>query len=81
VRGEYVTAKRGTKEPNTIGLYDMSGNVSEMTCDTIPEGDGIYVKGGACYSSKDALKIDAESQLLFGVKGIRCGFRLVREDR
>lgn len=79
VSGEYVPAKRGIKEPNRIGIYDMSGNVSEMTCDTIAEGDGVYVKGGTCYSPKDALKIDAESQLLFGVKGIRCGFRLVRE--
>lgn len=81
VRGEYVPAKRGIKEPNRIGLYDMSGNVSEMTCDTIAEGDGVYVKGGTCYSTKDALKIDAESQILFGVKGNRCGFRLVREEK
>lgn len=36
-------------KPNELGLYDMTGNICEITCDTSEEGDAI-IKGGSWYN-------------------------------
>lgn len=36
-------------KPNELGLYDMTGNICEITCDTSDEGDAI-IKGGSWYN-------------------------------
>lgn len=70
---EYGTKPVATKKANTLGLYDMSGNVWEMVYDA-----GIYCYGGSWY--------DNASDCAVSIWGINSrdgrrdylGFRLVR---
>lgn len=81
VHGEAQTHQVGTKEPNALGIYDMSGNVSEMTSDIAINPDYVYTKGGACKSVASACEVTALDSIpnYGGIRGIRCGFRLVRD--
>ena len=40
----------GTKQPNELGIYDMSGNLWEITNDLYDNGAIIHVRGG-CWAS------------------------------
>ena len=40
----------GTKQPNELGIYDMSGNLWELTNNLYDDGSVIHVRGG-CWAS------------------------------
>ena len=55
----YTTAAVKTKEPNALGLYDMSGNVSEWNFDWHPDSPNDYrvYRGGCWFSSSAYLEV------------------------
>lgn len=55
-----IIQKRGTKKPNKLGIYDLSGNVSEMVLsntDTM-----LYYVGGSFFDGKDEAELSAIQQ-------------------
>ena len=67
----------GTKAPNGKGVYDMSGNVWEMTSDT-QDGNRILVGGGF---NSTASQCETNSIFLYAPTslGDNVGFRLIRK--
>lgn len=67
------------KKPNEIGLYDMTGNVSEWTT-TIDSVSGKYLVLGGCFISSATTAMLSEALHLSGTtQSESCGFRLVLE--
>jgi hypothetical protein len=69
--GAYFPAKVDAYFPNRIGLYNMSGNVAEMT-----EG-GVYTKGGSWLDPVDLAKLDSRYPHLIPSPAV--GFRIFME--
>ncbi|MBN2653276.1 MAG: SUMF1/EgtB/PvdO family nonheme iron enzyme [Spirochaetales bacterium] len=69
----------GTKKPNSLGLYDMSGNVSELTfsryINTGIKRPLFFCRGGGFYSGRDNLKIGKREST---VSIWDLGFRIAR---
>lgn len=65
-----------SKYPNELGLYDMSGNVAEMT--SAVDDEKVVIMGGSCYGP--AVEVDNKSAAL-GIKSKQkwLGFRLVMD--
>lgn len=70
----------GYMEPNELGLYDMSGNVSELCWDEYASGR-VYAKGGSWFSKAGEVTVSG-SLSAPGVKDCYdwLGFRVVRND-
>jgi formylglycine-generating enzyme required for sulfatase activity len=86
--GEAVTAKVGTYDPNKMGLYDLLGNVRELTCTEYRATNRhcvnetkkqIIVRGAAWSDSVRFTRISAKRKMKVTQKSKYVGFRLIRE--
>ncbi|MEZ5071823.1 MAG: SUMF1/EgtB/PvdO family nonheme iron enzyme [Bacteroidales bacterium] len=65
--------------PNALGVYDMSGNVSEIMFDRLDKYDGkSNIRGGAWNSNPDAVTITSTHPTEEHTSSYSVGFRLVR---
>jgi sulfatase modifying factor 1 len=73
------TAVAGSKDPNALNLYDMSGNVYEWCFDRCP-GSERMTRGGYWYSKAIDLRLSYVYTTMPNTWGSRLGFRIVRTD-
>lgn len=77
------THQVGTKKPNELGIYDMSGNVYEWCRNEIKnqQGDVIgyssILRGGSCAVNSNFCQISFRSDFSLGIKYFNYGFRVV----
>lgn len=91
-RNSDKSSEVGMKEPNGLGLYDMSGNVWEMTQDwyydyseeavTDPIGEAYnegykVFRGGSWYTNDQSARVTARSKQGIHYRDFSTGFRLV----
>ena len=86
------TNEIGLKEPNTLGIYDMSGNVYEWVWNWYGpysyrtqslfsgpnSGTDKVLRGGSWYHSEDALRVSKRAYMKPFLKNSYTGFRVVR---
>jgi len=71
------TCKTGSKKPNDLGLYDMSGNVSEWVADDDPRYEmGKKDKGGSYWSSNNNIKLETTTGTNKKERFTSMGFRI-----
>lgn len=75
-----IEVKNKKMTPNKLGLYDMSGNVSEL-CSDGPDGESRYDLGGSYKVGIDYCKLDYKNYSSIKLAESRpgIGFRLVME--
>lgn len=73
------THQAGTKSPNGLGIYDMSGNVWEWTQDNWDTSDsGRVVRGGCWYCLNQYTRCSYRTYYLPDIPYYPVGFRLLK---
>jgi formylglycine-generating enzyme required for sulfatase activity len=68
----------GSKAPNSIGIYDMSGNVWEWCKDNADGNSELYVVRGGCWGdSAGNSRVTMRASSAPGTRGINLGFRVI----
>jgi formylglycine-generating enzyme required for sulfatase activity len=75
---DHETHPVGTKAPNSIGIYDMSGNVWEWCLDSYGDDNLLNVARGGCWGDKaDKCRITMRGNSSPDTRGSNLGFRVV----
>ena len=74
--GEKTHVVKG-KRANTLGLYDMSGNVDEWCSDWTPSGSGRYFRGGNWSHNARNCRVSSRNNCSPAFCGSSIGLRLV----
>lgn len=71
----------GTKKPNELGLYDMSGNVWEWCADSFEKEGKLYVnvRGGTWFNERAICRPTCRYYIFPNSKHFNNGFRLVKD--
>jgi len=67
----------GLKQPNELGIYDMSGNVYEWCSDFRTNGSSRVVRGGSFANTEEYCRVTKSNAFNTGTSEYNIGFRVV----